>query len=456
MSRPKTSRRDFLKSSLALGAAGAAAACFSASAPAAGPSANDGVGVLAVGVRNKGGGDGAAAGKYGRVVACCDVDASSSDLFLKRIEKQQPFPPAIYKDYRKALERKDVDVVTIGTPDHWHTAILIAALRAGKDVYCEKPMTLTIDEGKKILRAAEETGRVVQVGTQQRSEYNQAFLKAVAIAQSGRLGKRLTATCMIGQGRAGGPFSTTDPPATLDWDFWLGQAPKVPYTKERCHGSFRSWFEYSGGKMTDWGAHHVDIAQWAIGADHTGPVEIAGEGLLPLGREATLAMLTRHLPLPNSYSTAVTFKIRLAFANGNTIVVTDGPDNGILIEGDKGRIFVSRGNRSAGKLTGKPVEEIEASAADRQWLADEVIKLYQGKQPTTHMANFIQCVKERGRPISDVWTHHRSVSSCHLCNIALLTGRKLTWDPEKEDFPGDAEASSLLAREQRRPYTIEA
>jgi predicted dehydrogenase len=417
-------------------------------------SANDGFAVLAIGVRGRGGGDGLSAGRYGRIVACGDVDTASSDKFLGQLEKQQQTKPQLYKDYRKALEQKDVDLVTIGTPDHWHTAILIAAMKAGKDVYCEKPMTLTIDEGKQICKVAKETGRVVQVGTQQRSEYRQMFLKAVAIARSGRLGKTLTATCSIGGAPSGGPFPTGDPPATLDWDFWLGQTPVVPYCPQRCHGTFRWWFEYSGGKMTDWGAHHVDIAQWALGEEHTGPIEIEGEADLPQGREPTLAMLTgKSAPgeLPNGYNTATQFNIRHKFADGNTIIVRHGPDNGVLIEGEKGRIFVSRG-----KLTGLPIEEIAASEKDTAWLDQEVVNLYNGVKPTSHMENFINCVKDRSTPISDVFTHHRSVSSCHLSNLAILLGRKLAWDPAAEDFVGDAEASSMVSRKQRKPYTVEA
>jgi predicted dehydrogenase len=228
----------------------------------------------------------------------------------------------------------------------------------------------------------------------------------------------------------------------------------VPYCPQRCHGSFRWWLEYSGGKMTDWGAHHVDIAQWAIGAEDSGPVELEGEGDFPLGREQTLAMITGKIPqtdLPNGYNTATKFNIRMKYVGGNTIVVRHGPDNGVLIEGEKGRIFVNRG-----KLTGAPVEAIAASEEETARLDEEVVKLYHGRQPTSHMQNFIDCVKDRSTPISDVFTHHRSVSACHLANMAILLGRRLTWDPQAEDFVGDAEASSMVSRRQRAPYTIEA
>jgi myo-inositol 2-dehydrogenase / D-chiro-inositol 1-dehydrogenase len=453
-SLPNATRRAFLARSIgAAGLAGLAPYTWTSQLARA-RTANDGFGVLAIGVRGRGGGVGLSAASYGRCVAVCDVDTASSDGFIAKLGDQQDSKPAYYKDYRQALEQSDVDIVTIGTPDHWHTAILIAALRAGKDVYCEKPMTLTIDEGKQICRVAKETGRVIQVGTQQRTEMAQRFLKAIAIVKSGRLGQTLTATCSIGGAPGQGPFPTSPPPATLDWDFWQGQASAVPYCPQRCHGNFRWWLEYSGGKMTDWGAHHVDIAQWALGADHTGPIEIEGEGVLPAGREDTLAMITGQMSpgdLPNRYNTATKFGLRLKFANGNTIIVRHGPDNGVLFEGDKGRLFVNRG-----KLVGGPIEEIEADPDAAQQLQDDVVRLYKGRQPTTHMADFIEAVKNRSEPISDVFTHHRAVSSCHLCNIALLLGRTLQWDPVAEDFVGDPAATALLTREQRKPYAIEA
>ncbi|MCA9011941.1 MAG: Gfo/Idh/MocA family oxidoreductase [Planctomycetaceae bacterium] len=453
MSAKNLTRRDVLKRTLGTaGLAGMAPYVWTTEQVRA-QSPNDGFGVLTVGVRGRGGAVGRMAAGYGRCVAVCDVDTASADGFIAKLGSQQKAVPDVCKDYRKALERKDVDLVTIGTPDHWHTAILIAALRAGKDVYCEKPMTLTIDEGKLICKVAKETGRVIQVGTQQRTEMDQRFLQAIAIAKSGRIGKTLTVTCSIGGAPNKGPFDISAPPATLDWDFWQGQTRDTPFCKERCHGNFRWWLEYSGGKMTDWGAHHVDIAQWAIGADHTGPVEIEGTGVLPAGREDTLAMITgRKLSsdLPNRFNAATTFQVQLRFSNGNTIIVRHGPDNGLLFEGEKGRFFVNRS-----KLVGVPVEEIAADEAQTQWLNDAVVKLYNGRTPTSHMGNFIDCVKDRSQPISDVFTHHRAVSSCHLCNIALLLGRKLHWDPVREDFINDPEASTMLAREQRKPYVTE-
>lgn len=409
-----------------------------------GESANESIGIGAIGVGGRGSGIGHDAARFGVMLACADVDKSHAEKFAARYQGQC----AVFTDYRRLLDRKDIHVVTIGTPDHWHTKIAVEAMLAGKDVYCEKPLTLTIDEGKILRRVVAQTRRVFQVGTQQRSD--RRFLQAVALARSGRLGKPLKATCSIGAGPKGGPFPTSDPPAELNWDFWLGQAPLVPYTKERCHGTFRWWLEYSGGKLTDWGAHHVDIAQWGIGCESTGPIEVEGEGEFPTLPENfdPVAFFAGRLKLANAYNTATTFRCTLKFANGSTIIVQHGPDNGVWFEGADGRIFVNRG-----RITGAPIEQM--SEADKAWLEEEVRKLYKGRELRGHMANFFECVRDRGEPISDVASHHRELSSCHMCNIAMLLKRKLRWDPEKEEFIGDEQANALLSRPQRKPYTIE-
>ena len=208
------------------------------------------------------------ASRFGEIAARCDVD--------KNHLGGEPNGKTHFTDYRKLLERNDIDVVTIATPDHWHTKIAIEAMQAGKDVYCEKPLTLTIDEGKLICKVVKQTGRVLQVGTQQRSEFGGRFLQAVAMVRDGRIGKLKRVIASTGGGQSGGPFSTSATPATLDWNMWLGQAPLVPYTAKRCHVNFRWWREYAGGQMTDWGAHHVDIALWAIGLPKKGLVTLEG------------------------------------------------------------------------------------------------------------------------------------------------------------------------------------
>ncbi len=462
MSGFKFRRRDFLKTTAGIAAAGTAAPyVWTSSYAKAQEPAGDKLNVASIGTSlyidrggHKGKMDGRGArighqaGQLGNMVAVCDVNRLYAEAFASRYDGKCE----IYSDYRKLLERKDVEAVTIGTPDHWHTAIAIAALKAGIDVYCEKPLTLTIDESKMLCKVVKETGRVFQVGTQQRSECGNRFLKAVAIARSGRLGKKLHAISSVGGALSGGPFPAQDPPAELDWDFWLGPAPKVPYCPNRCDYDFRWWLEYSGGQVTDWGVHHTDIALWALGGEDTGVVEAEGKGDFPgLPEDVNLIdFLAGKVKIPPCYNVAHNFDCNLALPNGNTINLVTG-NNELIIEGEKGRIRVNRGG-----LTGKLIEEINSSEADKKWLDEEIAKLYRNMPLGSHMGNFFHCVKTRELPISDVYTHCNSVNACHMANIAMLLKRKVRFDPNKRQFIDDAEANQLLSRPQREPYTIEA
>jgi myo-inositol 2-dehydrogenase/D-chiro-inositol 1-dehydrogenase len=450
MSRNTPNRRDFLKTTTGVIAAVSVPYVLTSQRSLA-QEKNDRPNVGCIGLGGMGRGDGRSAARFADIVACCDVDSAQAGKFVEELGKMGKKAPEVYEDYHKILDRDDIEVVTIGTPDHWHSKIVIDALKAGKDVQCQKPLTLTIDEGKQICKVVKETGKILHIGTQQRSENRSMFLKAVALARSGRLGKKLTATCSIGGAPGSNPFPTSDPPANLNWDRWLGQAPVVPYCKERCHGSFRWWLEYSGGKMTDWGAHHIDIAQWALGYENSGPSFAEGTGTFTNhpAEFDPIAFLNGEQKIPNGFNTATKFSINLTYENGHEMIVQDGPDNGIWIEGELGRIFVNRG-----KLTGKPIEELTDS--DKEWLDEEVVKLYNGQTPRGHMQHFFECLKERTFTISDPFTHHRSMTACHICNIALLLKRKIQWDPAKEDFVGDDQASALRSRKQREPYTIDA
>jgi predicted dehydrogenase len=261
------------------------------------------------------------AAELGRMTAVCDVDVLHMAEFNSRFDNQL----AMYTDYRQLLERDKPDIVTIGTPDHWHVPISIAALHAGCDVYCEKPLTLTIEEGLRIRQAVKETGRVFQVGTQQRSENDARFLKAIAIVKSGRLGKNVTAYVAIGGAPSGGPFPTTKPPADLAWDLWVGPAQPADYSNER-RKDFRWFFDYSGGQITDWGAHHMDIAQWALGHDHSGPVKVSGTGkYTPIVPEDFdwIAYLDSREKLPNGFHTVTDFNFKLEYADGSVIHLSD-------------------------------------------------------------------------------------------------------------------------------------
>jgi myo-inositol 2-dehydrogenase / D-chiro-inositol 1-dehydrogenase len=441
MSRHVSNRREFLRTTAAGCAAGGTIPyVFSARAEeAAAPTLkNDRLRFGAIGMRYQGTVIAKLALPYGDIVAIADVDRAIGE----KAKEDFGGKADLYEDYRKILDRKDVDAVTIGTPDHWHAKMVIDACRAGKDVYCEKPLSLTIDEGKTMCRVVRETGRVVQVGSWQRSDHR--YRLACELVRQGRIGKLRKVTVVLGKNVTGGPFAVEKPPAELNWDLWQGQTPDVPYIKERSHYTFRWWYEYSGGQMTDWGAHHMDIAQWGMGTDRTGPVEIDGKAALP--------------NVPNGYNVAVDFGAVLRYADGLELEVLDNGRNGVMFEGEAGRIFVNRGT-----VEGKPVEDLKQSPLER-----ESFKLYAhdnlarpprfGKLDAilNHMGNFVDCTKTRNAPVSDVVSQHRSVSVCHLANISMRLGRKLAWDPEKERFVGDDEANTWLRRPQRKPFEIEA
>ncbi|MEM9366063.1 MAG: Gfo/Idh/MocA family oxidoreductase [Planctomycetota bacterium] len=441
-----TSRRDFLKSTAAGSAAIAATAGSAEAAEDEGKLRLASIGVGGSrGRYNRGGAIARGAAKHAKMVAVCDVD----DLHCQEFNKEFGGELGMYRDYREMLAEVKPDVVTIGTPDHWHIPISIAALNAGAHVYCEKPLTLTIDEGKQIRKAVEDSGKVFQVGTQQRSAKN-LFLTAIAMVHTGRLGENVNAYVAIGGAPGGGPFDATEAPSDLDWDLWVGPAPDAKYSEER-RKYFRWYFEYSGGKMTDWGAHHIDIAQWALAPGETGPVKVVGEGKFPDIVPANFnwkAFLDGEASLPNGYNTAMQFHIDLTYASGSTMSVNhhykrenDNVDfgNGILLEGSKGRIFVNRG-----KLEGSPMKRL--TDADKKEIDEYIVELCKGKKPGDHMKNFFDCIAQGGQPISDVWSHHRTMTSCHLCNIALMLGRELNWDPEAEQFVGDDDANALLSR----------
>ncbi|MCA9270657.1 MAG: Gfo/Idh/MocA family oxidoreductase, partial [Planctomycetales bacterium] len=280
------SRRQFLKTSAAAGAALSAPYFLTGDKLRADDAVakNDRPIMGCIGVGSRWHAVGPNAMQFFDCVAVCDVDANHAQQAAGIVEKRQGKKPEIHEDYRKILDDKQIDVVTIVTPDHWHSKLAIEAMKAGKDVYCEKPLTLTIDEGKKICQVQKETGRVFQVGTQQRSEMGLMFLKAVALCHAGRLGDIKKVHVAIGGSPTSGSIPKADVPTGLNWEKWLGQAPLVDYRykpgrgagNSRCHYEFRWWYEYSGGKLTDWGAHHVDIAQWGIkqNGEGEGPVSI--------------------------------------------------------------------------------------------------------------------------------------------------------------------------------------
>jgi predicted dehydrogenase len=462
--RQKTSRRKFLGQSAALVGGTLATPYFFSSAraqdAAQAPSDRLILGAIGTGDRNRQIMDSYM--RFGDVAAVCDVDANhlreAQQIVKERRKEGDSRAVDAYDDYRKILERDDIDVVTIVTPDHWHVKIAIEALAAGKHVYCEKPLTLTIEEGQKVCAAVKKYGKTFQVGTQQRSEFGHNFLKAIAMVRDGRVGKVSKVTCNIGGAPTSGPIPVAEVPKELNWDRWLGQAPMVEYRllpktdtgrrswgypQSRTHYEFRWWYEYSGGKMTDWGAHHVDIASWALGLDATGPSKIK--------------VVRRQMPVPyekgwptqdDRYNTAAMFEVVATFPEFEMVICSNSPDgNGILFEGDKGRFHVSRE-----RIKGRPAEDLKENPLPE----DALVKVYKGKPLTSHMANFFDCIKSGDEPVSDVFSHHRAMSTCHLANIALRLDREITWDPEAEKIVGDDEAQTFVSRTPRKGYEIDA
>lgn len=418
-------------------------------------SANERPTFATIGLRNQGWHITSKSFKFADFVALADVDANVLAENVDKVQKNTGKKPDAYKDYREVLARQDIDAVMIATPDHWHTKIAVEAMYAGKDVYCEKPLALTIAEGKLIEKVVKETGRVFQVGTMQRTESDERFLLAVALVKNGRIGKVTKVTCGINGMEASPVIPEIEVPKGLDWDFWLGPAPKVPYRAlpelregygggvplySNAHYSFRNWHEYSGGKLTDWGAHHVDIACWALGATDTGPSKIN-----PFKYTLPVEYKDGHPLVADRYNAATNFEIHAQMPNGVQMIITSEGDNGILFEGTEGRFFVNRG-----KITGKPVEDLKSKP-----LPDGAIEeVYGGKVSENHTANFVDAMRSRKQPISDVWSHNRMLEICHLSNIAMRLGRELTWDPTQREIVGDDQANSFLARENRKGFEI--
>jgi predicted dehydrogenase len=418
-------------------------------------SSNDRPVFATIGLRNQGWTITSKSFKFADFAALADVDSNVLGENVERVENSQGKKPDAYKDYRKILDRKDIDAVMIATPDHWHTKIAVEAMYAGKDVYCEKPLTLTIAEGKLIEKVVKETGRVFQVGTMQRTESEQRFLQAVALVHSGRIGTVKKVTCGIDAMISSPVIPVAAVPQGLDWDLWLGPASKVDYRAlpelregygggvplySNCHYSFRNWHEYSGGKLTDWGAHHVDIACWALGASDTGPSKVT-----PLEFTLPVKYKDGHPVVHDQYNAATNFKIKVDMPGGVEMIITSEGDNGILFEGTRGRFFVNRG-----KIVGKPVEDL----ADSPLPEGAVEEVYGGKVSENHTSNFIDAMRTRKQPISDVWSHNRMLEICHLSNISMRLNRGLKWDPVKREIVGDAQANSFLARENRKGFEI--
>ncbi len=403
--------------------------------PAKAPTPNDRPGFALIGCGGQGRFDATNAARYGEILAVCDVDANHAALAAKQFTVDGKVPD-IYSDFRKVLERPDIHCVINATPDHWHTLVNIAAAKAKKDIYGEKPLTLTIDEGRHVVGAIRDNGVVLQTGTQQRS--SPRFRLACELVRNGRLGTLKEANVWLPAGLRDGPFKSQPVPAGLNWDFWQGQTPAVDYVKERCHTTFRYWYEYSGGTMTDWGAHHNDIAYWAV-------------GLLAPTKVETKVLSD---PIPGGYTTFAEYQVNYTYANGvglnikttkddsifGSVVNKDGQRNGIRFVGSDGWIWVNRD-----EITASDPHLLTAP------LPETAVRLYKSNN---HMGNFVDCVRSRALPICDVETGHRSATMCHLGAISMRTGLKLEWDSTSEKFVGwhAHAANKYLKREMRAPY----
>jgi predicted dehydrogenase len=373
----------------------------------------------------------------------CDVDARH----LKRaatILKEDGYEVSMHGDFRRMLEDKGIDTVLIGTPDHWHALIAIEAMRKGKDVYCEKPLTLTVEEALALVKVARQTGRVFQTGSQQRTEFGGKFRLVSELVRAGRLGKVSRVEVHSGGNRTSGPLPKAPVPEGLDWDFWLGPTPKVPYLYKQdgqrililtnCHYEFRWWYQFSGGRLTDWGAHMIDIAQWALGRDGSGPVAVHATGTPPAKE-------------PNAYSCHPDYEVTYTYDDGVKLIAhgngDDRRDRNIKFVGANGQwIFVDRNHIEASdpKLVEEP---LPAAAAP----------LYRSR-PTDQMNDFLECVKSRQKPICDVAVGASSATVCHIGVIALRTGKRLKWDPLEHRFD-DAEANTMLSRPMRAPWKLD-
>ena len=444
--RGGATRRDFLKAQAAGVISAAMCATFNPlqTVRSYADSPNDRFKIGFIGCGGMGTGDAGDLARFGDIVALADVKTDRLDYFKSNPNiVSKPNEVFVTQDYRRVLDRDDVEIVGISTPDHWHVKIAIEALQAGKHVFCQKPLTLTIEENKLIRRAVKKYGKVFQVGTQQRADRDH-FMLATLMVRKGLLGEIKRVVVTLNTGPKAGPFPVETIPDSLDWNMFLGQAPYVDYRASRATGAFRYWYEYSGGQLTDWGAHHIDCALWAL--DQLG----VGKGLVEIdGSNVEHASPLDEKGMPtvdDCFNTAVHFNIKTKLANGVELIVEDQKDfNGILFEGTEGRIFVDRG-----RVTGKPIEENRQSVLREE----DYVALNKGKPVVWHKENFIQCVREGGVPSSDVESHTYAMNACHLCGIAARLGRVVKWDPTVETIVGDDLAASFMSREQRKGFEL--
>jgi len=432
----KLSRRQFLRRGAALAAAGVATPHLIPSSVLAAPGrpgSNDLIGIGGIGIGRQGSGvvQAAVASKRARIVAIADINAKTAQVMAKRFSAQP------LKEYRKLLQRKDVDAVITATPDHWRALVCIHAAQAAKDIYAEKPMSLTIREGRLMARAVRRYQRVFQAGSQQRSDPKNRF--GCELVRNGRIGRvlKVIAYNYPSPWECGLPAQPV--PDGLDWDMWCGPTEVAPYNIDLCTPRARpgwiSFRPYSGGEMTGWGAHGLDQVQWALGMDESGPIEVWTEG-------EKFNPPTYAKPESQARGDKICSNPKVFFRYAGDIVMElgKGPMGGATFIGEKGKISIDRS-----KVTSDPPE------IAKEPIKPDEIHLYKSDN---HIGNWLDCIRSRKTTVADVEIGHRSATVCHLGNIARSVGRKLKWDPAKEVFVGDEEANKHLDRARRKPYEL--
>jgi len=430
-------RRRFLKKVTGI-TAGAIAFPYVVSSSALGNAGNVAasnrivMGCIGVGSQGTGNMRGFLGKKQVQIVAVCDVDKRNRDRAKKRVDDRYGNSDCrTYLDFRDVIARDDIDALSLAMPDHWHSIPVIMAARAGKDMYGEKPLARTIREGRAMVDAVNRYGRIWQTGSWQRSVQN--FHRGCELVRNGRIGKVHKVEVGLPTGGGGGNTVVQAPPEGLDWNFWLGPAPWRPfmkYSRNAPHWDWRWILDYSGGQLTDWAGHHIDIAHWGLGLDETGPVEIEGMGVYP--KEGI-------------YDAPTEYKFTCKYADGLTMVVANDRQQpkgmGTVWYGEKGWIYVARGD----KLQAEPKSILDET------IGPDEIRLYESRD---HQQNFLDCVLTRKKTITPIEVAHRSISVGLLGEIAMLTERKLRWDPDKEVFLNDEQANRMLSRPMRSPWHL--
>jgi predicted dehydrogenase len=425
-------RRQFLKSATGI-TAGAIAFPYIVSSSALGnagsaaPSSRITIGCIGVGSQGSGNMNNFLGKKDAQVVAVCDVDKNHRDKAKETVDgKYKNQDCRTYHDFRELIARDDIDALSLALPDHWHSIPVVMGARAGKDMYGEKPLARTISEGKVMRDTVNRYGRIWQTGSWQRSVHD--FRRACELVINGRIGKvqRVEVGLPTGGGSGNNPVQPV--PEGVDWDFWLGPAPRVPY-RGVIHWNWRWMMDYSGGQLTDWAGHHIDIAHWGLGLDLTGPVEIEGVG---------------EYPKDGIYDAPTQYKFTCKYKDGLEMVVANDRQQpkgmGTVWYGQNGWIHVKRGLLEASD--GKILKEV---------IGPDEIRLYNSRD---HHQNFLDCVKSRKKTITPIEIAHRSISVALLGEIAMLLGRKVRWNPDKEEFVNDDAANRMLTRPMRSPWHL--